>query len=315
MVIRTTHQDHITALAFHPCDRFLVSASLDGTFRLWTIATGFERARWTIQADKSHKYGITDLALSLDGHVLAVMGESTRKMEYDFRLPMFQHVTGCRDRCFSNHEIHKTHYAGVAISTASDRIALGGDAIQLFDADTLEQEGEALPDSECYLLAFLPDGHLLSAGQGENIDEWDLGSRTRVREHPRRHEMPPSALAVSADGTWLASADEKSILVRNLTRTGDPRELPGKYARTTALLCLPGKQELMSFHQSEEEIRPLRRWDLTTGTELSSWRPDSGTLNAVAVSQDGTRIATATVTTLRHHLIEVWDATGFWAET
>jgi hypothetical protein len=62
----------------------------------------------------------------------------------------------------------------------------------------------------------------------------------------------------------------------------------------------------VSLHDVGDEAAVLCFWSLSNASPLGQWRPESGKLRAFAVSQDGTQLATATVTDAHEHLIEVW---------
>lgn len=57
------------SLAFLPSGQQLVSSSLDGTARLWDVATGKE-----LMVFRAHEGGIRSVAVSPDGKTLATAG-------------------------------------------------------------------------------------------------------------------------------------------------------------------------------------------------------------------------------------------------
>jgi WD40 repeat protein len=65
------HRDFVSGLAFSPDASILATGSMDGTIRLWNVATGK-----TVASLPGHMQETTDVAFSPDGRTLASLGQS-----------------------------------------------------------------------------------------------------------------------------------------------------------------------------------------------------------------------------------------------
>jgi WD40 repeat protein len=78
------HQGWVRSVAFCPDGKTLASAGLDGTVRLWRVATGKEIRRF-----RGHQSGVHSVAFSADGSVLVSGSADSTLLSWD--------VTGFRD--------------------------------------------------------------------------------------------------------------------------------------------------------------------------------------------------------------------------
>jgi WD40 repeat protein len=72
------HTDTVTALAYSPDGKFLISGSKDQTIRIWDGATGKEVRRMN-----GHKAAITSLAVSGDGRSLTSQSKDKKTIVWD----------------------------------------------------------------------------------------------------------------------------------------------------------------------------------------------------------------------------------------
>ena len=140
-----------------------------------------------------------------------------------------------------------------------------------------------------YDLCFTPDGrHLVTAGVDEAVCLWEISSRTEVRRWPGSKFWCP--LAVSPDGKhvgrggygvrlWPADSDAAVV--------DDPQ--------FTESVTFSPDGEVYAAHGNSS--RPLRRWEVKTGTELpGGWggiRTEATfPTGPLAYTPDGTTLAT-----------------------
>lgn len=144
------------------------------------------------------------------------------------------------------------------------------------------------PASPVLSLAFAPDGAaLFSTSRDKALWVWDLSGAT-VAGTPHEQQVfgeGGSNMAVSPDGTLLASDDSEGSLVLRDAATGEVRQtLPGS-SRVTGVAFSPDGMTLASIGLDGT----LTLWDVAGGsarTRISAGRP-----TALAFSPDGSTIA------------------------
>ncbi len=192
----------MTAAAFSPDGRKLVSARADGMLLLWNVAAAGEA--WEpagVLAGPGP--AVYDVAFSPDGRTLAVASEDGSVTLWDMTVPqqVGEPWLGHSDAVLS-----------VAFSPDGRLLASGGrdTAIILWEVATGRTVGEPLtghPDA-VHDLAFSPDGRLLaSAGRGSGTTDvfvWDVAGG-RLLRRLAGHQNWVNGVSFSPDGRYLAS--------------------------------------------------------------------------------------------------------------
>jgi WD40 repeat protein len=128
-----------------------LSASFDGTLRLWDVATGESVRTFT-----GHTGGVHSCAFSLDGRqALSASADGT--------LRLWDVATGEPVRTFTGHtgEVHNCAFSPdgrQALSASADR------TLRLWDVATGQVLARWLTESPLYCVAYGPDGRLVLAG-------------------------------------------------------------------------------------------------------------------------------------------------------
>ncbi len=190
------HGDEVTAAAFSPDGKRLVSASFDKTASLWDLQTGREVRRF-----HGHKGAVFGLALSADGQRLLTCsgtlgpvpdekdkGKDKAKdkvedkvkdppapAEPDHTVRLWDVETGQELRVFRG---HANAVLGVALSPDGMRaLSVSFDStVRLWDVETgAEMASHRSHGSAVTAVAFTPDGRRgLSGGWDKNLRLWDL---------------------------------------------------------------------------------------------------------------------------------------------
>ncbi len=148
---------------------------------------------------------------------------------------------------------------------------------------------------------------LVAAGDDSGaVTLWKPGAAMRPRVFPG-HDAEVWAVAISPDGTLLASADRHGEIRLRETATGDEiAHLAAAPDAIWSLAFLPDGKGLLSASDTT-----LRLWDLDTGAERRSFGPFAGTITRAATSPDGTRVAAA----LTSGQVAIWDTSSEAAPT
>ncbi|KAL8563934.1 hypothetical protein ACOMHN_059364 [Nucella lapillus] len=187
------HSGPVYAVSFSPDKTNLVSASQDGTVRLWNILT------WTnIVCYKGHNYPVLDARFSPHGHYFVSGG-----MDRTARLWSTDHYQSLR--LFVGHQ---SDVECVQFHPNSNYIATGSSdrAVRLWDVSNgscvriLTGHKAAV---QC--MTFSSDGkYLATAGVDHIVIVWDIASGTAVA-HLTAHTDVVYSLCFSRDGSILAS--------------------------------------------------------------------------------------------------------------
>jgi WD40 repeat protein len=164
------HKGRVCSIAFSPDGWQLVSASDDGTVRLWDTATGA-----TLQTLEGHRALVCPIAFSPDGKQLASTSD-------DKTVRLWDTATGA---ALQTLEGHKVWTYSIAFSPDGKKLAsaLDDETVRLWDTAT----GAALQTLEGHKgwvcsIAFSPDGkQLASASRDGTVRLWDPATGAQLQ--------------------------------------------------------------------------------------------------------------------------------------
>jgi WD40 repeat protein len=195
------HTADLTCLAFHPDGRVLVTASKDGTLRVWDVGTRQPRAFIGVDGPEA-----LACAFSPDGHLLATAADAYREGFGAVEL----WDTATWDRIGDPIIGHIGAATCVTFSPDSKSLATAGSdgPIWLWNTRSRAQDSEPLlgHTGPVTSVTFSPDGALLAtAGNDGTARLWDATRRTQLGDPIRSPNGPITAVAFSPQGYTLAT--------------------------------------------------------------------------------------------------------------
>lgn len=327
----------VTALAFSPDGRILITGSNDKTARIWEVSSGRELFRLI------HEGGVASVAFnpagtyvaagSKDGtariasldqgrEVMTFTGQAEiRKVLFspsgtflagistDGNVSLWDMATGQVHRAWSRGETG----LGLAFSPDGKKLATAsGNVASVWDVETGEElfycthetsaaEGVA---SWIWDVAFSPDGeYIATAGRDGTARVWNLTIRQEVVR--LKHAAPVEAVAFSPDSATLSTA----------SFDGTARLWDFLSGRERLRAVHPGGAEVVSFSPDGSRFASggldgsVTVWNIRNGDQTARMvHPDKVT--AVGFSPDGNLIATGSKTAERRATVWLWNPDG-----
>ncbi len=293
------HGNWVEGVAFSPRGNQAVSSSMDGTLRLWDLATGQFREL------KGHQGGVMRVVYSPDGrHVLSGGDDGT--------LRLWDAETGRHRRTFLDR--HKGRVEGVTLSP-DGRLALscsgpyGDRTLRLWDVERgmelhrFQGHGQAVNYS---CAVFTPDGRqALTADMDGQVRLWripDAGPLQRLTARVPAPESRPAvrifeghtgtvrSVALSPDNRWALSASgtdrgDRTLRLWDVANGQEIRQFHGHDDQVQRIVFSPDGRQALSAGRNAT----LRLWDVASGQELRVFRGHTDVINTVTLSPDGRR--------------------------
>jgi WD40 repeat protein len=286
----TGHAGRVTTAQFSPDGKRLVTASLDGTAKLWDAATGKLVATF---APGTYKTGMGVAVFSPDGRSLVTAGDDGAIRVWDVG---------------ALHAVRLETVPGTAFQryTAAIRtdIAFPVAADPWAPRELRRFEGLAGPVSA---LAVSPDGQwLLSADRDRTVRVWDPDSgRERLQlalpdtggGAPGDREV--RSVAVTPDGRYAAAGSAAGAVVLWDLPSGKVLALSAGHAGAVLSVAFtPDGRSVASGGRDGT----VRLWEVPTGRALRSLGGMAGAVGSLTFSQDGSKLVAGGDRTVR-----VWD--------
>ncbi len=297
------HSDMVHFVAFSPDGRTAVTASPDGTARLWDAFTGAPRG-----APLRHEGGVMQAAFSPDSRLVitASLDRTARLWEVDGGRPK-----GAPLR-------HRGPVRSVAFSPDGQTVLTGcNDGVaQIWEVASQQPSGEPLRhEGWVQQVAFRPDGNVaITAGQVENrVRLWDLRTGQVIGE-PISYF--PGRLNNRAVQFFVCSANGELILTTGAWRPGQQECAQVCDATNGQPLGFPlchdddiravGLSRDGNVAMTGSDDRTARLWDARTGKPLCGPLRHQGQVLAVALNAAGTLALTGS----EDRTARVWKVPG-----
>jgi WD40 repeat protein len=254
-----------------------VSASEDGTIRIWDAATGE-----SLRALHDHNAEVYGLALYPNGKLLASCSEDGTFRLWD--------IESGKSLAVLKHDEGNTVLMA-AFSADGKQLASCGYRGVIFLRDPAT--GKILDQIETRSIqsvAFSPTGKTIAAVSNyAELDIYDLAARNVKKIKAKRGG---SSVAYSPDGKFIAAAFDEDLLIVDAATNRVLRELPGHWNSRGQVVFSPDSRYLTSVTDGwgDKADRSIRVFEMASGTEIHSFKREQP-IYAAAFSPDGTKMA------------------------
>jgi WD40 repeat protein len=277
------HEFWVRGCAISADGAVIVSASWDGTLRIWDARTGAERFMLTGHTDL-----VNDCAISADGMVVVSASK-------DHTLKVWDAPTGTERFTLTGH----TNWVwGCAISADGAVIvsASKDSTLKTWDGHTGDERftltGHTAPLNDCAISA---DGTtIVSASEDHTLKVWDVQTGAE-RFTLTGHMAEVRSCAINEDGSIIVSVSRDGVL-----KVWDGRQ---GTERSTLAGQTPEMQSCAVNADGTVVVGGLKVWDMQRGTARLTLTGHMAAVNDCAISADGTIIVSAS----DDHTLKVWD--------
>ena len=287
------HESTVNSAAFSPDGKRIVTASADGTARLWDAETG----KPVGEPLTGHTGGVLSAAFSPDGKriVTASADGTARLWDAETGKPVGEPLTG-----------HTGGVTSAAFSPDGKRIVTAfSHTARLWDAETGKPVGEPLTGHTVAVTrdaAFSPDGkRIVTASVDKTARLWDAESGKLVGGPLTGHTGIVWSAAFSPDGKRIVTASwDKTARVWDAESGRPTGELQGHTAYVWSAAFSPDGKRIVTASAD----KTARLWDAETGRPIGELQGHTASVWSAAFSPDGKRIVTASA----DKTARVWDA-------
>ncbi|QRN92995.1 SIR2 family protein [Archangium violaceum] len=272
------HRDGVNGCVVTPDGRYVVSASADGTLKVWEVETGREVATL-----KGHEGEVTGCAVTPDGRsVVSTSGDRTLKV--------WQMETGQEVATLKGHEGEVTCCAVTpdgrrVVSSSEDK------TLKVWEVKT-GREVATLKGHEGRVRGCVvtPDGlHVVSTSVDKTLRVWEVETGREVAVL-KGHEDKVRGCAVTPDGRRVVSASEDKTLKVWEVKTGrEVATLKGHKGKVRGCAVTPDGRHVVST----SDDGTLKLWELESGREVATLEGHWDWVNGCAVTPDGGRVVSA----------------------
>ena len=275
------HEGDITALSETADGRCLLSASNDGTVRVW------DRRQGRVQHVLEHRtLGARAVATTRDGSV-AVSGGADGIL-YVWNLQKAVRILafwGERGPAFTSVAI--SHDGRIAVSGSRERVVKCWDLESRIWVRSLAGHQDTVTS-----VAVMADGsRAVSGSEDGTVRVWDVAQGVLERTLDG-HSGAVNAVALSQDGRWaLSGSTDRTVKLWDVDNGTCLRTLKGHASSVTSVALAARGWRAVSGSSDQT----ARLWDLHTGSTLATLDGHSDAVTAVSIDDSGLHAATGSV--------------------
>ena len=291
------HQQLIRGLAFTPDGKKLISGSDDRRIILWNVADG--KSRMFPPQDQ----GIAEIAVNPSGKSFVSINRAGQLLIYSLDEKTTEPIVKIATVQGSS--------AGFSVAYLDENRLLYTTANRVTLQEVPKSKGNRTPSKilrvcqvsrkKINTLATVPGAkQFLVGGDDFTVQIWDVATGTRTRTFDT-HQEKVTAVAVSPDGSFAVSADERGQMrILRLTDAEEPRINADAQAELWSVAHSP-KETLYAAAGSDNTIRV---YDSVSGTLKQTLTGHRNTVTALAFLSENRLASTA-----GDKLLKLWDLT------
>ena len=269
------HDDMVMSVAFSPNGKYIVSASSDGTVKLWDVED-----EELVRTFEGHDDMVMSVAFSRDGkYIVSASDDDTVKL---------WEIKGRQVRTFND------RVYSVAFSPDGKYIVSGSgeNTVKLWETGSGRLihtfEGH---DDYVSSVAFSPDGKYIVSGSDDNtINLWNVENEVLVRTF-EGHKDIVNSVAFSPDGKYFVSGSGDETIKLWGKKERLIRTFKGHNVLVRSVAFSPDGKYIVSGggddRKEKKRYFALKLWDVESGELIRTFEGHNGMVYSVAFSPDG----------------------------